>query len=175
MDRLWAPWRLSYVTAAQVPASDCIFCDASSGRPPSPPGSGEHAIDLVVLRGRAAYVILNLYPYNNGHLMVVPNRHLSTLAALTLDEQSELMQLTRLAEMALNEAYGPQGINVGINLGKAAGAGIENHLHIHLVPRWSGDTNFMTAVGDTRVLPEDLDATAARLRPIFERLARPGA
>jgi ATP adenylyltransferase len=162
MDRLWAPWRLSYVTAAQVPSSECVFCNTRAGRD----------IDLVVLRGRHSYVILNLYPYNNGHLMVVPNRHLSTLEALTPDEQSELMQLTRLAEMALNEAYRPQGINVGINLGKAAGAGIENHLHIHLVPRWSGDTNFMTAVGQTRVLPEDLGATAARLRPIFEKLAR---
>jgi ATP adenylyltransferase len=160
MDRLWAPWRLSYVTAAQVPATDCIFCNAHAGRD----------IDLVVLRGRLSYVILNLYPYNNGHLMVVPNRHLSTLESLTRDEQAELMDLTRLAEMALNEAYRPQGINVGINLGKAAGAGIENHLHIHLVPRWSGDTNFMTAVGQTRVLPEDLGATAVRLRPIFEKL-----
>ena len=160
MDRLWAPWRLSYVTAAQVPPTDCIFCDASAGRD----------IDLVVLRARHSYVILNLYPYNNGHLMVVPNRHLSTLEALTPDEQAELMRLTRLSEMALTEAYRPQGINVGINLGKAAGAGIENHLHVHLVPRWSGDTNFMTAVGQTRVLPEDLAATAARLRPIFERL-----
>jgi ATP adenylyltransferase len=160
MDRLWAPWRLSYVTAAQVPATDCIFCDASVHR----------GIDLVVLRGRQAYVILNLYPYNNGHLMVVPNRHLSTLQALTGDEQAELMQLTRLSEIALQDAYRPQGINVGINLGKAAGAGIENHLHIHLVPRWSGDTNFMTAVGQTRVLPEELSATASRLRPIFERL-----
>ena len=166
MDRLWAPWRLSYVTAAQVPAPDCIFCDPSAGRD----------VDLVVLRGRAAYVILNLYPYNNGHLMVVPNRHLATLEALTADEQVELMRLARLSEMALHEAYRPQGINVGINLGKAAGAGIENHLHIHLVPRWSGDTNFMTAVGQTRVLPEDLAATVARLRPIFERLhAAPGA
>jgi ATP adenylyltransferase len=160
MDRLWAPWRLSYVTAAQIPATDCIFCDARVGRD----------IDLVVLRGREAYVILNLYPYNNGHLMVVPKRHLAALEALTPDEQLELMQLTRLSEMALNEAYRPQGINVGINLGKAAGAGIENHLHIHLVPRWSGDTNFMTAVGETRVLPEDLGATVARLRPIFEKL-----
>ena len=160
MDRLWAPWRLSYVTAAQVPASECIFCDASIGRD----------VDLVVLRGRYAYVILNLYPYNNGHLMVVPKRHLAALESLTPDEQLELMQLARLSEMALNEAYLPQGINVGINLGKAAGAGIENHLHIHLVPRWSGDTNFMTAVGQTRVLPEDLGATAARLRPIFEKL-----
>jgi ATP adenylyltransferase len=171
VDRLWAPWRLSYVTAAQVPATDCIFCDASAWQPASPPGLGEPGdIDLVVLRGRHAYVILNLYPYNNGHLMVVPNRHLSALEALTADEQSELMHLTRLSEMALNEAYRPQGINVGINLGKAAGAGIENHLHIHLVPRWSGDTNFMTAVGQTRVLPEDLGATAARLRPIFQKL-----
>jgi ATP adenylyltransferase len=160
MDRLWAPWRLSYVTAAQVPTPDCIFCDPTGGRD----------VDLVVLRGRAAYVILNLYPYNNGHLMVVPTRHLATLEALTADEQVELMHLSRLSEMALHEAYRPQGINVGINLGKAAGAGIENHLHIHLVPRWSGDTNFMTAVGQTRVLPEDLAATVARLRPIFERL-----
>ena len=169
MDRLWAPWRLSYVTAAQVPASDCIFCDASESRPRSP-AFGASGDDLVVFRGVRAYVILNLYPYNNGHLMVVPNRHLSALEALTSDEQSELMQLTRLSEMTLNEAYRPQGINVGINLGKAAGAGIENHLHIHLVPRWSGDTTFMTAVGQTRVLPEDLGATAARLRPIFEKL-----
>ena len=160
MDRLWAPWRLSYVTAAQVPATDCIFCDPSAGR----------EIDLVVFRGERSYVILNLYPYNNGHLMVVPDRHLSALEALTPDEQTELMRLTRLSEMALNEAYKPQGINVGINLGKAAGAGIENHLHIHLVPRWSGDTNFMTAIGETRVLPEDLTATAARLRPIFAKL-----
>jgi ATP adenylyltransferase len=176
LDRLWAPWRLSYVTAAQVPAPDCIFCDASAGRPPSPSGfGGPSDIDLVVFRGRAAYVILNLYPYNNGHLMVVPMRHLCALETLTADEQTELMHLTRISEMALNEAYRPQGINVGINLGKAAGAGIENHLHIHLVPRWSGDTNFMTAVGETRVLPEDLGATAARLRPIFERLAQPGA
>ena len=104
--------------------------------------------------------------------MVVPNRHLSALEALTPDEQAELMRFTRLSEMALTEAYRPHGLNVGINLGKAAGAGIENHLHIHLVPRWSGDTNFMTAVGETRVLPEDLGATAARLRPIFERLVR---
>lgn len=160
MDRLWAPWRLAYVTAAQAPSIDCIFCDPRAGCD----------VDLVVLRGQHAYVILNLYPYNNGHLMVVPVRHLAALEALTLDEQAELMRLARLSEMALNEAYRPQGINVGINLGKAAGAGIENHLHIHLVPRWSGDTNFMTAVGQTRVLPEDLAATVARLRPIFAKL-----
>ena len=104
--------------------------------------------------------------------MVAPNRHINTLVGLSSDEQTELMRMARWAEMALTEAYQPQGINVGINLGKAAGAGIEDHLHVHLVPRWSGDTNFMTAVAQTRVLPEELGQTAARLRPIFERLAK---
>jgi ATP adenylyltransferase len=160
VDRLWAPWRLSYVTAAPAPQTDCIFCAARE--------SPDH--ELVLLRGRHSFVILNLYPYNNGHLMVVPHRHVSTLESLEEPDRNELMALTRLSEMALTEAYHPQGMNVGINLGKAAGAGIENHLHVHLVPRWSGDTNFMTAVGQTRVLPEDLKETAARLRPIFERL-----
>jgi ATP adenylyltransferase len=164
MDRLWAPWRLAYVTAAPPAPTECIFCDACSSA----------NAELVLLRGRSCFVILNLYPYNNGHLMVVPNRHINALAGLAREEQVEMMGLTRLAEIALTEAYHPQGLNVGINLGKAAGAGIENHLHAHLVPRWSGDTNFMTAVGDTRVLPEGLKETAARLRPIFERLASEG-
>jgi ATP adenylyltransferase len=165
MDRLWAPWRLAYVTAAPAPSTDCIFCDALTSAD----------AELTVFRGRHAFVILNLYPYNNGHLMVVPNRHLNALVLLTQDEQQEMMSLTRLSEMALTEAYRPQGLNVGINLGRAAGAGIENHLHIHVVPRWQGDTNFMTAVGETRVLPEDLRQTASNLRPVFERLAQSGA
>jgi ATP adenylyltransferase len=164
MDRLWSPWRLAYVTSSH-PGTDCIFCDAVA----------RADAELVLLRGRHAFVILNLYPYNNGHVMVAPNRHINTLVGLTVDEQSELMAIVRWAEMALTEAYRPQGINVGINLGKAAGAGIEDHLHVHVVPRWSGDTNFMTAVADTRVLPEELGQTAARLRPIFERLAARGA
>ena len=153
------------MTAVPVASPDCIFCDARAGAD----------APLVVFRGRNSFVILNLYPYSNGHLMVVPNRHLNTLGALTAEEQSELMRLACVAEAALTEAYRPQGINVGINLGKAAGAGIENHLHIHLVPRWAGDTNFMTAIGETRVLPEDLIQAAARLRPIFERLTPMGA
>jgi ATP adenylyltransferase len=161
VDRLWSPWRLAYVTASHA-LTDCIFCDACS----------HPEAELVLLRGRHCFVILNLYPYNNGHLMVVPNRHIGALADLSPDEQAGLMAMTRLAEMALTEAYHPQGINVGINLGKAAGAGIENHLHIHLVPRWAGDTNFMSAIGETRVLPEELGQTAARLRPVLERLAR---
>jgi ATP adenylyltransferase len=161
MDRLWAPWRLSYVTATPPASTDCIFCDACASAD----------AELLLFRAPHSFVILNLYPYSNGHLMVVPNRHLNALAGLTPIEQAELMKLACLAEIALTEAYRPQGINVGINLGKAAGAGIENHLHIHLVPRWSGDTNFMTAIGETRVLPEELRQTAARLRPIFRRLA----
>ena len=119
-----------------------------------------------------SFVILNLYPYNNGHLMVVPMRHLPSLASMNADEQAELMRLTRHAEIALTEAYSPHGLNIGINLGKAAGAGVADHLHLHLVPRWNGDTNFMTVVGNVRVLPEDLAATKAKLAPIFERLSR---
>lgn len=163
MDRLWSPWRLAYVTAPHPPP-ECIFCDAGS----------DAAAELVLHRGRHGFVILNRYPYNNGHLMVVPNRHIKLLADLTIEEQAELMAMAQWSEMALTEAYRPQGLNVGINLGRAAGAGIEDHLHIHLVPRWAGDTNFMTAIGETRVLPEELAQTVARLRPIFERLAREG-
>jgi ATP adenylyltransferase len=165
MERLWAPWRLAYVTGAGGGTSDCIFCDTSE------PGRA----DLIVARGRVSFVILNLYPYNNGHLMVVPNRHVPNLASLTTDEQAELMQLTRRAEIALHEAYAPHGLNVGINLGKPAGAGVADHLHVHLVPRWNGDTNFMTVVANVRVVPEDLQATRAKLLPIFERLERDGA
>jgi ATP adenylyltransferase len=124
----------------------------------------------VVFEGTACYVVLNLYPYNNGHLMVVPYRHESTLAGLTADEMNELGRLTQLSERALREAYTLDGINVGVNLGREAGAGIVEHVHLHLVPRWNGDTNFMTTVSQTRVLPEPLESTAARLRLIFRRL-----
>jgi len=149
------------VTASGGSSADCVFCSSSQ------PGREE----LVLVRGRVSFVILNLYPYCSGHLMVVPNRHAPDLATLSAEEQTELMRLARHAEIALTEAYAPHGINVGINLGKAAGAGVLGHLHVHVVPRWNGDTNFMTAIGDVRVLPEDLAASAAKLRPIFERLA----
>jgi ATP adenylyltransferase len=138
-----------------------VFCDAVAGREQS---------DLVVFRGRTCFIILNLYPYNNGHLMVVPNRHIGKLAEGTSDELCELIELTRRAEMVLTEAYAPHGLNMGINLGKPAGAGVLDHVHLHVVPRWNGDTNFMTVVGATRVLPEELPQSAARLRPLFARL-----
>ena len=163
MERLWSPWRLAYVTgAAGADTPACIFCEAA--------GTGRD--ELVLVRTKLAYVILNRYPYNNGHLMVAPRRHVATLATSTPDELADLMRLTRHAEMALTEAYTPQGINVGINLGRPAGAGIVDHLHVHLVPRWNGDTSFISVIGNTRVLPEELGQTAARLRPIFERLAK---
>jgi ATP adenylyltransferase len=190
MERLWAPWRNAYVTSASAGTSGCIFCQASDERGVrlQPPDSSERGVRLqpdpssdgipdpsrdalMLVRGRVAYVILNKYPYNNAHMMVVPNRHAPNLASLSAEEQAELMTLTRHAEIALTEAYAPHGINIGINLGKAAGAGVLDHLHVHLVPRWNGDTNFMTAIGNTRVLPEDLGESAKRLRPIFERLA----
>lgn len=125
----------------------------------------------MVHAGQLAYVILNLYPYNAGHLMVVPRRHVATLALLERDELTEMALLTQLSEKVLTEAFQPQGINIGMNLGRPAGAGIVDHLHMHLVPRWNGDTNFMTVVGEVRVLPEELPVTAERLRPVFQRLA----
>jgi len=144
----------------------CVFCEAQHG--------GENA-RLVVHQGRTAYVILNLFPYTSGHLMVVPKRHMAALNAATADERAELMELTALAERVLTEVYRVQGLNVGMNLGRAAGAGIVDHMHVHLVPRWNGDTNFMSVVGETRVLPEELDQAAARLRPVFERLSQSGS
>jgi ATP adenylyltransferase len=152
---------LAYVTGTGEPQG-CIFCSALERAEAEP---------LVVFVGGTAFVILNLYPYNNGHLMVVPKRHVGTLAAASATELAEMMLLTQRAELALAEAYKPHGMNVGINLGRPAGAGVLDHLHIHIVPRWNGDTNFMSVIGNVRVLPEELPQAAGRLRPIFERLA----
>ena len=162
VERLWSPWRLQYVSKTGD-ADGCVFCEALTEA-----GNAR----LVVYRGETAFVILNMFPYNCGHLMVVPARHIATLGAASAAERVEMIELTSLAEMALGEVYRPQGLNVGMNLGRAAGAGIVDHMHIHVVPRWNGDTNFVSVVGDVRVLPEDLDHSAARLRPVFERLGQ---
>jgi len=162
MDRLWSPWRLQYVSSTGE-SHGCVFCDVQAGS-----GAGS----LLLHRGSSCFVILNLFPYNSGHLMIVPNRHIATLSAASHAERCEMMDLTRVAEQALTEAYRPQGLNVGMNLGRSAGAGIVDHMHIHVVPRWNGDTNFMTVVGEVRVLPEDMVQTAERLRPVFDRIAR---
>lgn len=162
MERLWAPWRLEYVThAANGDASECVFCAALSLDSPSL---------FLLFRGTRTFAILNKYPYNNGHVMVVPVRHVGCMADATPDELHELIALTRVAEMALTEAYHAQGINVGMNLGRPAGAGVLGHLHVHVVPRWDGDTNFMSVVGNTRVVPEEPDVSVRRLKPIFARL-----
>jgi ATP adenylyltransferase len=161
VERLFASWRHAYVTRSGE-SDACVFCVAQQSA---------EAGALIVHEGRTAFVILNLFPYNSGHLMVVPRRHVARLADLTRDELIEMAEQTRAAELALTEAYQPQGINVGMNLGRPAGAGIADHLHTHLVPRWTGDTNFMTVVGGVRVLPEEIVQTAERLRPVFARLA----
>ena len=154
MQRLWTPWRLSYVTSGARPDLQCVFCDAhQSGSDP-----------LVAWTGERAFVILNKFPYNNGHLMIVPVRHVSRLSDLDADELLEVMSLAQSCEQALARLYSPHGFNVGIKLGRSAGAGIAEHLHVHVVPRWDGDTSFMTVFGETRVLPEELPVTAARVR-----------
>jgi ATP adenylyltransferase len=160
LEHLWSPWRLAYITGGANPGG-CVFCSALDD---------PEADSLVVHRGKTCFVILNLFPYNNGHLMVIPNRHIASLTAATHDELCELIELTRVSEAAIADVFAPHGLNMGINLGKPAGAGILDHVHMHVVPRWNGDTNFMTVVGRTRVLPEELPATAAKLRPVFERL-----
>jgi ATP adenylyltransferase len=160
VERLYASWRYAYVTRASD-AEACVFCVAQQS---------DDGRALIVHEGRTAFVILNLFPYNSGHLMVLPRRHIARLADLTHDEIVEMAELTQASELALTEIYQPQGINVGMNLGRPAGAGVADHLHTHLVPRWTGDTNFMTVVGGVRVLPEELTQTAERLRPVFARL-----
>ena len=162
MDRIWSPWRNAYVTRSED-SPHCVFCAALTT---------DDGQQLIVHQGALAYVILNKFPYNAGHLMVVPYRHVAQLALLDRSEVTEMALLTQLSERVLSAAFTPQGINVGMNLGRPAGAGIVDHLHIHLVPRWNGDTNFMTVVGEVRVLPEELPQTAERLRPLFANLAK---
>ena len=161
VEHLWTPWRLAYVTGASA-VDACVFCRVA--------GQDELRDPLIVHDGRSAFVILNLYPYSSGHVMVVPRRHIATLAEASSDELAEMIVLARCAEIVLTEAYAPNGLNLGINVGRAAGAGVADHLHLHVVPRWAGDTNFMTVVGDARILPETLEQTSARLRPLFDRV-----
>lgn len=152
--RLWTPWRMAYVGGAAEPG--CVFCNALANR--------DDVASLIVHRGEQAFVILNLYPYNTGHLMVVPNVHVDDPAALSTAARSEMAELTASFCTGLRKVMGCDGLNTGMNLGSAAGAGIADHLHQHIVPRWTGDANFMPIVGGTKVLPELLPATYARIR-----------
>ena len=153
---LWAPWRMEFI-AAEKPKG-CIFCDF-----PAAPEADDRK-NLVVHRGAHAFVILNRFPYNSGHLMVVPRRHGADLQALAAAEYADLMEEVRRAAAVLQAVYRPEGINVGMNLGRAAGAGIVDHLHWHLVPRWVGDNNFMPVLGDIRVMVDHLDTTWEKVR-----------
>ncbi len=160
MDRLWSPWRSEYISSGTPESGECVFCEIQKS-------SEQDEINLVVHRGSHCFIVLNRYPYTSGHLLIVPHEHLGELDSAAKEVTDEMMDLTKRSETALREVYQPDGFNVGMNLGKAAGAGIAEHIHIHILPRWIGDTNFMTAVGATRVLPEDLTTTYQKLREKF--------
>jgi ATP adenylyltransferase len=159
LDRLWAGWRATYINevATQRPPGDdeCLFERLAAADP---------AEALVLARNDRAFAVMNAYPYTSGHLMVAPVRHEATLAALTREDAAALMALTQDATAAVQTAYSPEGINVGVNIGRAAGAGIPGHVHVHVLPRWNGDTNFMTSVAEARVLPEPLATSYEKLR-----------
>ena len=159
MDNLWSPWRYRYVSNPS-PADHCIFCAKAA--------QDRDQENLILHRGQHNYVLLNLYPYATGHLMVAPYAHTASLEDLPDDTATELMRLTQESVRRLRTVYKPHGLNAGLNLGECAGAGVAGHLHFHVVPRWAGDANFMTTVGETRVMPEDLDDTWRRLRAAFQ-------
>jgi ATP adenylyltransferase len=161
MDRLWSPWRYHYVSGGPAPAG-CVFCRKAE--------IGQEEENLVLYRGRYCYVLLNLYPYTNGHLMIAPYEHVDSLAAASPAAAAEMMDLARTAETALRRVYQPGGINLGMNLGECAGAGVAGHIHLHVLPRWFGDANFLSVVGETRVLIEELPVTWRRLREAFAAL-----
>jgi ATP adenylyltransferase len=158
MDYLWTPWRYTYIKSADD-AQGCIFCDK--------PKEKDDEKALIVHRGKLCYIILNAFPYTNGHVMVVPFAHEDQLQKLDSATATEMMALTQKTEIVLCDLYRPEGVNLGMNIGKAAGAGVAGHVHMHVLPRWTADANFMTVIGETRVLPEDLATTYQRMRGKF--------
>lgn len=164
MERLWAPWRMSYIGGSiGEKKNGCFFCDAWRD-------AGNEAHHLLLGRSDSCFVMLNRYPYSNAHLMVAPARHIGMMEEATAEEGGELWRLATLAKRALSNAFNPEGFNVGINQGKVAGAGVLDHLHVHIVPRWTGDVNFMPVFADVRVIPQALEETWAKLRPFVEEL-----
>jgi len=157
MEILWSPWRHAYISSVDSPKAACIFCVAKAD-----PTEDEN--NLVLHRGEQAFVMLNRYPYISGHLMIAPYAHVGTLTGAPKESTNEMMDLAARCEQVLQQVYKPQGFNVGMNLGHVAGAGVAGHIHMHILPRWGGDTNFMSTVGNTRVLPEDLAMTYEKLR-----------
>lgn len=162
MDRLWTPWRMRYILDHPAQQRGCILCEEAAKK--------DDRKNYILHRGKYSFVIMNLYPYNSGHLLIVPVTHESEIDKLAEPELTELMRMTQATVNILKLAMKPEGFNVGINLGKAAGAGVPEHLHIQVVPRWTGDTSYMTVFDETRVMPELLGGTYERLRPYFEKL-----
>jgi ATP adenylyltransferase len=160
MDRLWTPWRFDYIRGLGEPEPGCVFCRIA-GRP------NEDRQNLVLFRGPGVYILLNLFPYTSGHLLIVANRHIPFLRDATDSELGEFARSAQRCEEALRREYRPDGFNLGFNLGRAAGAGVEHHLHMHVIPRWTGDSNFVSVVGETRILPEELPRTWERMSPHF--------
>ena len=161
MDRLWTPWRYHYLAGesgekCEASDPDCIFCTLQQDQ-------SKDKQHFILHRAKFNYVVLNIYPYTSGHLLIVPYQHTAELDAATRDTTDELMELAKKSQTALRATYNAQGFNLGMNLGRAAGAGVAGHIHLHVMPRWAGDANFMTTVGETRVLPEDLPTTYSRL------------
>jgi ATP adenylyltransferase len=153
--RIWAPWRLAYVSDDSNDTDECIFC--------ANPAADEDEANLIVHRGDSCFVILNLYPYTNGHLMVAPYDHVGTLQEMAAETVAEMMALAQTAMSRLEDVYRPQGYNVGFNQGRIAGAGVEHHIHMHVVPRWAGDNNFMPVIADTKVMPQTIEQSYAAL------------
>ena len=164
MQRLWSPWRYEYIAGSGIEnpeAATCVFCEIQ--RDPD-----HDEANFVIHRAAHNFVVLNIYPYISGHLLIVPYQHVADLDAVAKETTDELMDLTKRCQTALREAYSPGGFNIGINMGRSGGAGIADHIHIHIMPRWSGDTNFMSTVGETRVIPEDLATTYRKLKERFQ-------
>jgi len=159
MDYLWTPWRYQYIASLKNPSRRCVFCIEATG--------DYDKRDFVVFRGKLSFVILNIFPYTTGHLLVAPYVHTADFQNCPPEESAEMLALVKQCQFALQQTYQPDGFNVGMNLGRCAGAGVEHHLHMHIVPRWIGDSNFMTIAGETRVLPESLETTFDKLRPFF--------
>ncbi len=158
MKQLWAPWRLAFIEQVSH-GSGCFFCEK--------PASHHDEKTFILWRGRHAYVLMNIYPYNNGHLLIAPYRHIGALEDLPETVVLDMLRLVQRSIKAIRKAYAPEGFNIGVNQGKVAGAGIEHHIHLHIVPRWSSDTNFMPLLGETRVLPQHLKASYTRLKAAF--------
>lgn len=154
MEHIWTPWRYTYITNVDNKPG-CVFCHLLS--------EGDDPTNLIVHRGTLNFVVLNLYPYTSGHLMIAPYKHEASLAELDDATTTEMISLTKRTQRILQEEYEPDGFNIGVNLGRAAGAGVREHVHLHVVPRWSGDANFMSVIGETRTMPENLDITYKRL------------